>query len=390
MKKKTLKEALGVPENITQVSEKITKEFIKLIPNNSSFDELNNEKFIIGINDNISDMKIKDVIIEIELFEHDTLIFVGMAFIIPRALGKDLKLYSKNEEGLINLSISIASPKESTGKDVKKFLNDNFNQVNSSFAHELKHAYDNYKNPKTSIPKLSKYSISANSSTDIDGIKKFLFYMYFANDVESLVRPSEFASDLKSNEINAEKFYEFFTNSETYKKFQTLKKYNLNTLYYSLYSQIDTIKEIIKNLNIEIPNNNKEIIDEFLKIVYISLLNEQMGKMEKMLITSMFEQILGLPPEKVDFLNKNLRNLSKYEKNPLKFFENEIKFINFVGDKMIKKLAKLYSMINNNENLKTESIHDFELHQKFLGEKLVYSKKIMDEYKTNKPLKRKN
>lgn len=390
MRKKTLKEALGVPKNILEVADKLTKEFIELIPDDSDFDELNNEKFIIRINDNISDMSIDDIVVELELFENQTPVFVGMSFNIPRRLEKDIKLYSKGQEGLINLSIRIALPKESNGEEVKSFLNDNIGKITSSFAHELKHAYDDYKNPKISVTKLSKYVTSSNFSTGIEGIQKFLFYMYFANDIESLVRPSEFASSLRTNQINSEKFYNFLTNSDVYQRFQTLKNYDLNTLYNSLYSEIDEIKEIIENLDIEVPDDKKEIIDKFLEVTYITLANKQMGIIEKMMISNLFEEILGLPPEKVDFLNKNLKNLRKYEKNPLKFFENEIKFINFVGDKMIKKISKLYNMLKDNEKIKTESIHDFTLYHKFLGEKLTYTKKIMDDYKSNKPLKRKN
>ena len=50
-------------------------------------------------------------------------------------------------------------------------------------------------------------------------------------------------------------------------------------------------------------------------------------------------------------LFNNLRKLAnKYENKPKDFFENQIKYINFVGKKNIKKLVKLYDIIEDEPN----------------------------------------
>lgn len=54
----------------------------------------------------------------------------------------------------------------------------------------------------------------------------------------------------------------------------------------------------------------------------------------------------------------------KYQKNPQKYFEMLEKRLNFVGDKMIKKLAKLYDMTPDTKT--QESIINWDLHQELL------------------------
>jgi hypothetical protein len=69
----------------------------------------------------------------------------------------------------------------------------------------------------------------------------------------------------------------------------------------------------------------------------------------------------------------------KYQKNPTKFFENEFKNFNFVANKMLKKISKLYAMANDDEQV-SESIINWELNQKIM-EKKYGKRKIETEIK---------
>ena len=51
----------------------------------------------------------------------------------------------------------------------------------------------------------------------------------------------------------------------------------------------------------------------------------------------------------------------KYEKNPMGFFEFEAKKLNRISSEMLKKLSKLYSLID-----KKKSIKEWDIHQNML------------------------
>ena len=86
--------------------------------------------------------------------------------------------------------------------------------------------------------------------------------------------------------------------------------------------------------------------------------NEEMRKAEK-LANKKFNQILN--------------KYQKYEKDPQKYFEYLEKKLNFVADKMKRKLYKLYDMVKDTTN--KGSIINWELHNKInsKNEKIVYT-----------------
>jgi hypothetical protein len=58
----------------------------------------------------------------------------------------------------------------------------------------------------------------------------------------------------------------------------------------------------------------------------------------------------------------------KHEKNPTKFFEVEFEKFNYVANKMLKKISKLYDMAKDDEQV-SESILNWELHQQIMEKK---------------------
>jgi hypothetical protein len=140
-------------------------------------------------------------------------------------------------------------------------------------------------------------------------------------------------------------------------------------------------------------------IDEKIKIVlevsYIDLVNNRMQMFMTMTEHGMDDVIkfgtqLGiLPPElegnlegiqKTDAIRqKFLKYVMKYEKNPTKFFEDEIENFQYVANKMLKKISKLYAMAKDDEQV-SESIINWELHQQIM-EKKYGKRKIETKYK---------
>jgi hypothetical protein len=79
---------------------------------------------------------------------------------------------------------------------------------------------------------------------------------------------------------------------------------------------------------------------------------------------------------------KFLSQTMKYEKNPTKFFKDEIENFQYIANKMLKKISKLYAMAKDDEQV-SESILNWDLHQKIMEKK--YGKRpIHTEYKYKK------
>ena len=88
--------------------------------------------------------------------------------------------------------------------------------------------------------------------------------------------------------------------------------------------------------------------------------------------------------EKMENLrNKFLNYLIKFQNNPTEFFEDECEKFNYISTKMLKKISKLYAMAKNDEQPVSESILNWELHQKLM-EKKYGKKKIETEFKFKK------
>jgi len=72
--------------------------------------------------------------------------------------------------------------------------------------------------------------------------------------------------------------------------------------------------------------------------------------------------------EIVEIANKNMKKLvaelMKNQKDPMKYFAYLVKRINFVGNKMIKKLHKLYDMAKDDTKTTSNSVLNWDLHTK--------------------------
>jgi hypothetical protein len=58
----------------------------------------------------------------------------------------------------------------------------------------------------------------------------------------------------------------------------------------------------------------------------------------------------------------------KYQKNPTKFFEDEIENFQYIANKMIKKISKVYALAKDDEPV-SESILNWDLYQKVKEQK---------------------
>ena len=271
----------------------------------------------------------------------------------------------------------------------------------SSIAHELKHKYDKQAKELDLVGRDAEYTATQRMSTfGIPVIDhKFFRYMYYISIAENLVRTTEVASELKSKNITKSQFKEFLENNNVYKEFIEIKNFTFNSLIEGMKEQMDRVDALLEHIGADPENmSENEKIDEVLNLVYVNLVNLRMGIFNDM-ISDKADEIRNFlklmsknvpsfmeddDKEKMDNLRtKFLNYLIKFQNDPTGFFEAECEKFNYISTKMLKKISKLYAMAKDDEQPVSESIINWELHQKLM-EKKYGKRKIETEFKFKK------
>ena len=268
----------------------------------------------------------------------------------------------------------------------------------SSIAHELKHKYDKQAKELDLVGRDAEYTATQRMSTfGIPVIDhKFFRYMYYISIAENLVRTTEVASELKSKNITKSQFKEFLENNNVYKEFVEIKNFTFNSLIEGMKEQMDRVDALLEYIGADPENmSENEKIDEVLNLVYVNLVNLRMGIFNDM-ISNKADEIRNFlklmsknvpsfmeddDKEKMDNLrSKFLNYLIKFQNDPTEFFVAECEKFNYISTKMLKKISKLYAMAKDDEQPVSESIINWELHQKLM-EKKYGKRKIETEFK---------
>ena len=271
----------------------------------------------------------------------------------------------------------------------------------SAIAHELKHKYDKQAKELDLVGRDAEYTATQRMSTfGIPVIDhKFFRYMYYISIAENLVRTTEVASELKSKNITKSQFKEFLENNSVYKEFIEIKNFTFNSLIEGMKEQMNRVDALLEHIGADPENmSENEKIDEVLNLVYVNLVNLRMGIFNDMIsdkaddIRNFLKLMSKNVPsfleddnkEKMDNLRtKFLNYLIKFKNNPTEFFEDECEKFNYISTKMLKKISKLYAMAKDDEQPVSESIINWELHQKLM-EKKYGKRKIETEFKFKK------
>ena len=366
--KKVIKEEVGVPNNIVNVANQIFNHVIDNLVDTDTVEEINNVKYYYRGKFHIGDLKFKmiDYMFEFYIDDDYEIAIAGMATGGGFKVTKKFKIKSTLDKNDFHPKFEMTAPPETTGKDIKDFIIKEKIAFISSITHELKHKYDDFKKPKTSLTSRGEYiAVTNNNFANITPINRFIRNLYFTHTIENLVRPSELAGAIDAGEITKKGFYKFLTNDRVYKDLKEIQGFTYEGFREQLKNDIDKIKELFDNNNINYKGlNDDEIIDKVLNLLLVNLGNWKAGSVHRLLMNSPMEMMFGFKGEKNKFFEKYLQKLSKYEGDFKKYFEYEEKMFNFIATKMIKKISKVYSMTKNDTN---ESIINWELWHKVKG-----------------------
>jgi len=398
-----INEALGVPDNILDAADTlydIVEQNLNKI--NSQKDEYQFKgklKFEIGGKKKV---KINSYILTVYIEQIDdeegVLDIVRMSVEGGFFFNRDT--YMKENEPSTNLefTITFAVGENWRPEDLVKKLQEEKEEHVSALAHEIKHKYDKQVKQFSLIGNDAEYHATQKRATfGIQVIDMVFFrYLYYISGIENLVRPTEVASLIKQKNITKSKFKEFLNNNLTYKELVEIKNFTFDNFISKLKEEEERLDDLLEHINDD-PSNMTidEKINRVLEIVYIDLVNNKMDLFLRMTTHTtddflrMALDIGLLPPnaekniegfKKTNEIRQKFFNYAiKYQKNPTKFFENEFKNFNFVANKMLKKISKLYAMAKDDEQV-SESIINWELHQQIM-EKKYGKRKIETKYK---------
>ena len=389
---KFINEALGVPENILDAADMLYDiverdiKSIDRIQDRYEFDgdiefELGDKKKVMidsyELKVNIEEMEDQEGVLDI--------ISMGMG----GSFGFNRNVYMKETEPstTLELTITFAVGENWEPEGLIKKMEEERDEHVSSLAHEIKHKYDKQSKQFGLMGPDAEYQATQRRGNfGIPAIDRIFYrYMYYIHAIENLVRPTEVAYSMKRKNITKSQFKEFLENNRVYRELVEIKNFTFDDFISQLKEQEERLDKLIEHID-EDPSNMTvdEKINRVLEVAYIDLVNNRMELFTFMTEHAMddflkFGAQLGmLPPgaeEKLKGLEKTnevrqkfMNYVMKYEKNPTKFFENEIENFQYVANKMIKKISKLFAMAKDDEPV-SESIINWELHQKLMEKK---------------------
>jgi hypothetical protein len=391
--KRIINEKMGVPDNIVDVAEFLFDKIIGSIHNSVPIEDLVEDGFVIRTNLQVADMPITKFVIGFNLDEYPENALGGVEHYSESEYSDDFILYTEPSKE-IRLNIRMLGNKDMVGKDIKEILSNDKNKMISILGHEIKHHYDGFKNRYEGLKTRVDYTSKANVQIGaVQPINDFIFNMYYIHNIENLVRPTELYSLIKTGKITKSGFYKFFTETEIFEKLKRIKNITYDKFIELLKNNIENIKEAFDKNDIDYSGmTDDEIIKRLLDVTIINLNNFKGGSMKDILTQNFGEQIFGFLGKKKEYFKSFVNRLELDFQNSENFFKKEIKYMNINADKMIKKLAKLYDMAEDNPESNLSEItlvHDevpkpttkFDTHFKY------WSKEKKHPIKKNKPSK---
>jgi len=389
---KFINEALGVPENILDAADMLYDiverdiKSIDRIQDGYEFDgdiefELGDKKKVM-----IDSYELKVNIEEIE-DQEGVLDIISMGMGGAFGFNRDVYMKETQPSTTLELTITFAVGENWEPEGLIRKMEEERDEHVSSLAHEIKHKYDKQSKQFGLMGPDAEYQATQRRGNfGIPAIDRVFYrYMYYIHAIENLVRPTEVAYTMKRKNITKSQFKEFLENNRVYMELVEIKNFTFDDFISQLKEQEERLDKLIEHID-EDPSNMTldEKINRVLEVTYIDLVNNRMELFMIMTEHAMddflkFGSQLGLLPsgteEKVKQLEKTdevrqkfLKYVMKYEKNPTKFFENEIENFQYVANKMIKKISKLFAMAKDDEPV-SESIINWELHQKVREQK---------------------
>jgi hypothetical protein len=342
-------EALGVPDNILEAADMlydIVERDIKSIDSiEDEYEFDGNIEFELGDKKKVK-IDSYELKVNIETIDGEEGVLDITSMGMGGAFGFNRDVYMKETQPstTLELTITFAVGENWEPEGLIQKMEEERDEHVSSLAHEIKHKYDK-QSKKFGLmgPDADYQATQRRGHFGIPAIDRVFYrYMYYIHAIENLVRPTEVAYSMKRKNITKSQFKEFLENNRVYRELVEIKNFTFDDFISQLKEQEERLDKLIEHVG-EDPSN--------------MTVDEKTDKIRQ----------------------KFLSQTMKYEKNPKKFFEDEFEKFNYVANKMLKKISKLYAMAKDDEQV-SESIINWDLHQQII-EKKYGKRKIETKYK---------
>ncbi len=162
--------------------------------------------------------------------------------------------------------------------------------------------------------------------------------------------------------VTKEQFLKFLLNSKTYKTLVQIRDSSFDTLVEDLKGYETEIDDYLNNTVDNYDSSSLDIDDKvkyFLKVFAFTTARKVHEVRKQLLtpVTNLFQMLFGGNdnPEADKFLDSTLGDLVKMMDNPNKFYYTSIENMRKIAIKMMKKLSKLYSLINKDKTITVET-----------------------------------
>lgn len=354
---KLITEKLGVPDNIYEISKTIYDGIIEFLAKYPK--EIIDEKQIFFVRQNLNIGNANFDKIKIILFakQHQKAnkieIYSWTMGGLSNIIKQNNKFAIKNKKQDPEMEIHMVSPSNQISfEEIKYGMTINKEENISHIAHELMHFYENQNKEYESVAGLAKYNANKGINTGIKEVQNMLFYIYYIDKIENITRPAELLALLKAKNTTKQNFLENLKNSEIYQKLIEMKNFKFENV-------IEGIKQEIKN------QHNVEPDDYRVNMAIYSLykiIKDRTAEDIFDIIASPWEKFLGTAadPDLRKFHDKNkFHKLQNQEAYKNYFYKLQTK-INITANNMIKKIAKIYDLMPDENISEQASIHSFE------------------------------
>jgi hypothetical protein len=254
-------------------------------------------------------------------------------------------------------SITIVAPENFTREDIINYFTENKKELLPPIAHEFKHIYDEEKKEYEVYSDRSQY-IAGRELMDIDleELKLLGYYIYFTHGIEALVRPSEILAYLTENKISKKEFLNFLNDNKTYETLKDINKFSVNEMRETLKK--NHMDEVNKYLEKNSSRYRKEFSDDkkldlLFAEWYMKYVETDATFYQNLITDGPFESLFGLPENKLKALQRHVDRLGRFAKKPLEYFDYIENYLKVISGETLKKIAKLYDFLEDEENEET-------------------------------------
>jgi hypothetical protein len=361
--RRVLREAVGVPQNIDVVAEKIYHKILDLYPEHE-FDGQDEMVIDFNLTELIGDEETEtfNITITYQIYpgETDTEL-EGMVLVAKQIKDLESKSLLVDDDFFSDIRLKMRFVVGRTTPDIKKSIYDTIQkdspEIISAIAHEIKHAYDLTKRKSEKFTEKIPYNITQKIKFPINEINKFVFFLYYSHIVENLVRPTELYTKFKQMSVTKKTFIVNLIEENMFNLLKQLQTYSFDKFRNGLMDEIYDVKRLINDLynanGKNTPNfTDDEYIDTLIQILHINITNKLYETAGEMILDTDPLQILihslsNLDSEEI--LKSVFSKIDSRKYTPEEYVKKEIKYFNKVGDMIIRKISKISSILPESE-----------------------------------------